>query len=56
MHMDGREVIVMQVGLDVSLLILGDDELVASRVVLDPVAGIGDAVLVCGEEPFARED
>jgi hypothetical protein len=55
-HMNGRKVVIMKVGLDISLLILRDDELVASSIVLDPVAGVGDAVLVCRKEPFARED
>lgn len=56
MHMDGCQLIVVKVSLDFSLVILGDNELVAGSIVLDPVAGIGDTVLVCGEEPFARED
>lgn len=55
-HMDGGKVLVVKVGLDFALVVLGDDELEASRFVLDPVARVGDAVLVGGEEPFARED
>lgn len=55
-YMDGGEIVVVKVRLDVSLLVLGDDELVPSSIVLYPVARVGDAVLVRGEEPFARED
>lgn len=54
-HMDRREIFAEE-SLDVVLLVFADDELVANDVVSDPVAGVGDAMLVRGEEPLAGED
>jgi len=56
-HVDvnGVEIVLVETG-DVSLLILDDDELVAGSVILNPVTGVDEAVLVCCEKPFARED
>ena len=42
--------------LDVSLVILHDNEFIASGVILNPVTKIGDAGLVRGEKPLAGED
>ena len=54
-HMDRGELIAQEC-LNLALVILGDNELVSSSIIADPVTGIGDAGLVCSEEPLARED
>lgn len=42
--------------LDISLVVFHDNEFVASGVILDPVARVGNAGLVGGEKPLAGED
>lgn len=54
-HMRGEEIVAVESS-DVSIVVFGDDELVAGGVVADTVTGVGDAVLVCSKEPFAGED
>lgn len=54
-HMNGREIIFVE-SLDVSLVVFDDDELVASDLISNPVADIGDSVLVSSEEPLSGED
>jgi hypothetical protein len=41
---------------DASLVVLGDDELVASGVILNPVTSVGDSVLMGSEKPLPGED
>jgi hypothetical protein len=41
---------------DIALQVSGDDELVAGRIILHTVTGVGDTVLVGGEKPFSAED
>lgn len=53
--MGGEEVTSME-GTDVSLHIAGDEEFIAGSVILDTVAGVGDAGLVGGKKPLASED
>ena len=53
--MDGEEVGAVE-SVDLSLWVLGDDEVVASSLVRNPVTGVGDTVLVGGQEPLAGED
>lgn len=66
-HVDPHEAIEIDVGMggekvtgmestDVSLQIAGDEELVAGSVILDTVAGVGNAGLVGGKKPLASKD
>lgn len=43
-------------GVDVLILILGDDKLEVGNLILEPVASVGETSLVCGEEPLLGED
>lgn len=54
-HMYRGEVIFVE-GLDASLVVLDDDEFVASGFIANPVTGVGDTVLVSSEEPLPGED
>lgn len=52
---DGSEIAAVA-SLDISLMVFHDNEFVASGVILDPVARVGNAGLVGGEKPLAGED
>lgn len=54
-HVDRRK-LVAQECLNLALVIFGNNELVTGGIIADPITGVGDAGLVCGEEPLARED
>ena len=43
-------------GVDLALAVADEHELEAGHLVAQPVAGVGEAELVRGHEPFARED
>ncbi|KAI6765722.1 hypothetical protein HG530_006792 [Fusarium avenaceum] len=43
-------------GVDVVVLILGNDKLEVGDLILEPVAGLLESGLVCGEEPLLGED
>lgn len=55
-HMNRGEEIVVGKSIDFSLVVLGDDETVASDFILNPVTGLGDTVLMGSEKPFPGED
>lgn len=54
-HMNSGQIFAEE-SLDVVLVVLANDELVAGSLVLNPVTGVGDAVLVGSEKPLAGED
>lgn len=53
--MRGEEVVAVVCN-DVTVVVFGDDELVARGVICDTVAVLGDSVFVCGEKPLSGED
>jgi hypothetical protein len=52
--MNGDEVTVES--LDISFVVLCDDELVTSSVIFDTITSVRNAMLVGREEPLSRED
>lgn len=54
-NVDRGEIVFVE-SLDASLVVLDNDELVASGFVANPVTGVGDTVLVGGQEPLPGED
>jgi hypothetical protein len=52
----GREEIVAVESIDLSIVVFGDDELVACGVIANTVTSVGDSVLVCSKKPLPGED
>lgn len=51
-----RECVTLMKSIDASLVVLGDDEIVAGDIIFNKVTGIGDSMLMRGEEPFPGKD